>query len=433
MKSKRQVRMLALICCVLLASALSAVNSEPVTITFSYWGSAHEHEIWTEVLEAFAQQHPDIRVDPLYVTGSYSSKMQVMIAAGNAPDVMNWEDKLGLPLVPTGAFMDLKPLMDKDPSFQRQAYYPITLEDFQFKGQQWALPWDFITTCIIYNKELFDGAGIGYPPYSWQDDRWNWQSFIETAKKLTIDKDGDGIPDQWGFPNTYSWSRWRIWVWQNGGLDWEPTGTRSLLTSEPTVSALQFIADMTHLHRISPTQAGINQLGGELKMFSEQRVGMATAAAYNLPYFRENFTFNWDLAAFARGPVRNASPLIPDGVTISSQTKQVEQAWQLVKFITSLSAQRIMAERGYRISPRRDVLARFITPLTPQKEEVWIEAVDHAILTNYTTQWTRIENETIRPAIQGLLNGQYSARQMVEQINPRVEALLAEAETRFAK
>jgi len=161
MKSKRQVRMLALICCVLLASALSAVNSEPVTITFSYWGSAHEHEIWTEVLEAFAQQHPDIRVDPLYVTGSYSSKMQVMIAAGNAPDVMNWEDKLGLPLVPTGAFMDLKPLMDKDPSFQRQAYYPITLEDFQFKGQQWALPWDFITTCIIYNKELFDGAGIG--------------------------------------------------------------------------------------------------------------------------------------------------------------------------------------------------------------------------------------------------------------------------------
>ena len=64
MKSKRQVRMLALICCVLLASALSAVNSEPVTITFSYWGSAHEHEIWTEVLEAFAQQHPDIRVDP---------------------------------------------------------------------------------------------------------------------------------------------------------------------------------------------------------------------------------------------------------------------------------------------------------------------------------------------------------------------------------
>ena len=120
-------------------------------------------------------------------------------------------------------------------------------------------------------------------------------------------------------------------------------------------------------------------------------------------------------------------------MTISSQTKQVEQAWQLVKFITSLSAQRIMAERGYRISPRRDVLARFITPLTPQKEEVWIEAVDHAILTNYTTQWTRIENETIRPAIQGLLNGQYSARQMVEQINPRVEALLAEAETRFAK
>ena len=127
------------------------------------------------------------------------------------------------------------------------------------------------------------------------------RGFIETAKKLTIDKDGDGIPDQWGFPNTYSWSRWRIWVWQNGGLDWEPTGTRSLLTSEPTVSALQFIADMTHLHRISPTQAGINQLGGELKMFSEQRVGMATAAAYNLPYFRENFTFNWDLAAFARG------------------------------------------------------------------------------------------------------------------------------------
>ncbi len=412
----------------------TVVAAKQVTLQFSYWGSIEEDQIWREVIAAFEKDHPDIKVDMLYVTGEpYEKKLQVMIAAGTAPDVMAWEDKKGLPLAPNGVFRDLNPFIRRDASFRREQYYPQAMEDFIFKGQQWGLPWDFITTALVYNKDLFDQAGVAYPASRWDDDSWNWDRFVATAKKLTLDKDGDGTPDQWGFVNNYSWSRWRIWVWQNGGLDWEPTGTRSLLASNETVAALQFYNDLTNAHRVSPRPSELGKLGGELGMFTNQRAAMILAAGYNLPYFRSQLNFNWDLAPFARGPVRNASAFIPDGVTISATTKYPEEAWLLVKFITGVKAQRIMAERGYRISPHREVIGRFVSAATPQREEVWMEAIPYSILTNYTTKWTEIETETIGPAMVSMLNGKMSARQMVEQINPRVSALLAQAETRFSR
>lgn len=411
----------------------TAAAAQPVTISFSYWGSIEENEIWSALIDAFEEDQPQIRVERLYVTSDYDKKLQVMIAAGTAPDVMAWEDKRALPLVPSGAFRDLGPFIARDRSFKREMYYPQSMEDFQFKGRQWGLPWDFVTTALAYNRDLFDQAGIPRPATEWNDAAWNWQTFAETARKLTLDRDGNGTPDQWGFINSYSWSRWRIWVWQNGGLDWEPTGTQSLLTSNASVSALQFYSDLTNVHRVSPKPSEIGRLGGELGMFTNQRAAMINAAGYNLPYFRTRLDFNWNLAPFAHGPVRPASPFIPDGVAISAATKHPEQAWELVKFIVGLKAQRLMAERGYRISPHREVIGRFVSPATPQREEIWMEAIPHAILTNYTTKWSEIEYDTLGPAMQSLLEGRLSARQMVEQINPKISALLSEAETRFAK
>jgi ABC-type glycerol-3-phosphate transport system substrate-binding protein len=39
------------------------VHAAPVTITFSYWGSADENAIWTEVIDAFMAEHLDIKVE----------------------------------------------------------------------------------------------------------------------------------------------------------------------------------------------------------------------------------------------------------------------------------------------------------------------------------------------------------------------------------
>ena len=68
-----------------------------------------------------------------------------------------------------------------------------------------------ISSCIVapvlyYNMDLFDAAGMPYPPAN-PDEMWNWDEFVAAAKKLTI-KQGNrtvqfgayGLENASGFP-----------------------------------------------------------------------------------------------------------------------------------------------------------------------------------------------------------------------------------------
>ena len=53
---------------------------------------------------------------------------------------------------------------------------------------------------MYYNKDVFDAAGVPYPPAK-ADQAWTWDQFIEIAQKLTKDRSGK-TADQEGFnPN----------------------------------------------------------------------------------------------------------------------------------------------------------------------------------------------------------------------------------------
>ena len=46
------------------------------------------------------------------------------------------------------------------------------------------------TSVLFYRKDSFDEAGLEYPPATAQD-AWTWDEFVEVAKKLTKDKNGN--------------------------------------------------------------------------------------------------------------------------------------------------------------------------------------------------------------------------------------------------
>jgi hypothetical protein len=56
---------------------------------------------------------------------------------------------------------------------------------------------------IFFNKRLFREAGLDPElPYNMQANRtWTWDNFINVARQLTRDIDGDGIVDTWAMPS----------------------------------------------------------------------------------------------------------------------------------------------------------------------------------------------------------------------------------------
>ena len=63
-------------------------------------------------------------------------------------------------------------------------------------SRSYAVPDEFTTLALYYNKEMFTNAGLN--PNKLPE---SWQEFIEYAKKLTKDLDADGKPEQYGFAN----------------------------------------------------------------------------------------------------------------------------------------------------------------------------------------------------------------------------------------
>ena len=65
---------------------------------------------------------------------------------------------------------------------------------------------------LIYNKTVFDAAGVDYPT-----DDWTWDDFRDAAKKLT-----DPATNTYGYGYSVSGreeTTWQFWphLWQNGG------------------------------------------------------------------------------------------------------------------------------------------------------------------------------------------------------------------------
>jgi len=52
-------------------------------------------------------------------------------------------------------------------------------------GKVYGLPRDISTMVIYYNEDLFKAAGIPTPKELNDQGKWNWDTLLESAKKLT--------------------------------------------------------------------------------------------------------------------------------------------------------------------------------------------------------------------------------------------------------
>ena len=98
---------------------------------------------------------------------------------------------------------------------------------------------------IFYNVDLFKAAGVEAPT---AENPWDWNDFVEAAKKLTT---GEGEDKIYG-TGAYSLESA---VWSNGAEWVDPeTLTKVEITDPKFTEALQFCADLSLVHGVAPSQ-----------------------------------------------------------------------------------------------------------------------------------------------------------------------------------
>src|SRR5450756_1658521 len=127
--------------------------------------------------------NPNIHVKALY-NGSNDYALQktlTAIAGGKPPDITYLFGSWMANIVKSPKVVLLNDLIANDPSFKWNDFWPAERLAATVNGKIVGLPALVDNLAIVYNKKLFDKAGLSYPTA-----QWTWDDFRAAAKKLTI-------------------------------------------------------------------------------------------------------------------------------------------------------------------------------------------------------------------------------------------------------
>jgi ABC-type glycerol-3-phosphate transport system substrate-binding protein len=165
-------------------------TTRELELTYMPWDQARPDLLPTleQVLQRFTAKYPNLKVTPMPAGGTYIEKLKTLVAAGTPPDVADTHHSQVRDLGATGIVQDLAPFLKRDPYPKEHTGW----EPYQWQGKQYGIPWGLQSSCIFYNKALFNQAGLPYPP-----DDWTWEQFLEVARRLTKPAPNEAEA-QWG-------------------------------------------------------------------------------------------------------------------------------------------------------------------------------------------------------------------------------------------
>ena len=303
----------------------------PVEVRLMAWGNPTEVEAREATIDMFHQANSGITIRFQHTPDNYYDKLQTMLAGGDIPDVIY----IGNGDIPSYATRNqlaaFDPLIERD-QFDTSDIFPRNLALYNVDDVQYGFPADAPNQQLFYNVTRFQEAGIDAPSSDWADPSWDWDTFVEAAKALTNKEQ-----NQWGWQTKRDFRAWWIWVKANGGSFFSEDGSACLLNEEPAVEAFQFLADLIHVHQVAPTIDVASEMGS-----AELFEGSITAMETWWPAIgrmRTNIqAFEWDVAPHPEGDVGKATSGGGTGHTIAQGSRQIDAAWEFVKFMISTKA-----------------------------------------------------------------------------------------------
>ncbi|MGC9512632.1 MAG: extracellular solute-binding protein [Fidelibacterota bacterium] len=170
-------------------------DDEAGVIHLTYWCSSNQNEInlAEELVEKWNSTHPEIqvRLQPIPASQSSEEVLLAAIAGKTTPDICSniWPGAMddftnAGGLVRLNEFPDFFDVMASRISME-------LLNAFQSPDSHYyQIPWKTNPIMVMYNVRLFREAGVKNPPETYSE-------YLEAARLITKDLDGDGHFDQW--------------------------------------------------------------------------------------------------------------------------------------------------------------------------------------------------------------------------------------------
>lgn len=251
----------------------AAAPKNQVTVNFMNYILTDEGETnFRSLTDKYNKTHPHINIELDMVPWSnYLDKLMTNAAAGMAPDASLFKSQWW-PI-----FREQKVIAPIDEYFNKWEYKdevePFIIERYrEVSGDNklYFMPECFLTIFFYYRKDLFAEAGVE-PPRTWDE-------FLDVAKKLTRDKDGDGKIDQYGYTmrtNAIGTNNWYSFIFKdmkNPGFFDE--NQKPSFTLPEVIEGNQFFIDLYRKHGVTPPSSPTDGTNENIVYFLSGKAAM---------------------------------------------------------------------------------------------------------------------------------------------------------------
>ncbi len=417
--------------CIVLSLFVALSSAQITELTFTYWGSPFEREAVERMLKSFNDAHPNIQVRGQHIPDAYVEKISTMISGGTPPDVGYLGEAQALQWAQEGILQDLSAYFKEDP--EASSRLPATY--YNYDGDKTIGTNTAAETIIMYyNKDLFDAAGLAYPP-SKASEAWTWDEFVEIAKQLTVDRNGNNAtspdfnPEQietYGISFPTWWGGYTPLIYSNSGKLVSDDGMEFLLNSPEAVEVLQDMQDLIYVHHVAPTPAQSESLPSADIMMQSRKVAMSIDGHWKVLDY-SNLGFNWGMAVL---PYYDEPTTILLGAptVIFAGTEHPDEAFEFYKFHNDPSQVDLYAKGLW-----MPLQLSYYTD--PAKTAEWLDAIPGVyppeardVLIDYTLNNTpyqpiqywlknanQIFSEAIDPAMSAIWANEMTAQEAMDQ------------------
>ncbi len=238
-------------------------------------------------------------------------------------------------------WLDLTPYLQ---DYDLSVFHPAALRAWQDKdGNQFGLPVRIYGPMLVYNRDLFDAAGIPYPPHGYGEpyadgEEWNIEKMEEIAILLTLDANGRNPthPDfnaneivQFGFtPGELQLAD----IAALFGTDAVFDGSGPVTVPDSWSEALHWYHSGIWEKHFIPNAEQVFALDNNA--FASGRVAMAYTQTWYFCCIES--TVNWDLAALPSHNGRVTGSLVSWGFGILDISPQPQAAVEALYYLTTL-------------------------------------------------------------------------------------------------
>jgi multiple sugar transport system substrate-binding protein len=419
-----------------------------VTLRLSDWHLTEPHweKAIKEMMQVLEAENPDLRV--VLVPVAYADKETLYtteIQAGAGPDLLHLHGFSIHSFIEKGFLLDITEFLRQSPrtswggSFV-DTWYPVTMELMKYRGSYFALPSDFMSMVLFYNRKLYTEAGLD-PDAAPR----TWDEFLQNAKALTRDRNGDGAIDTWGFGTVGAVDpgfelRFTPFLLSFGANYLTADGKQCALNSPEAKEAFRFYVSLVTETKVVPPEVVTQNPGNVRQQMASQRIAMKIGSGWTVP-IQSSLNPSLDAASvLAATPIPQKAGRSIDRPTtawisawmINKNTQHPQEAWRLLKFMTSKRADEKWFTDARVLSARRDVSggleARGVMPFGPLMADPlsWVIAAELARsqFVPQIKEWPQII-EIVNRAVQSGFSGAKTPEQALADTFNQINRILS--------